>query len=65
MGKDFGMFGDLFDLNGDGILDETEKAMEFAAFSSMMDTDDEREENDEEDFEEDDFEEDDFEEDDL
>ena len=31
-----GLFGGLFDLNGDGKLDVFEKAAEFAAFSSIM-----------------------------
>ncbi len=33
-----GLFGKLFDLNNDGELDALEQATEFAAFSSMMDS---------------------------
>ena len=36
-----GLFGDLFDLNGDGEMSATESALEFALFSEMMDEDDE------------------------
>lgn len=32
-----GLFGNLFDFNGDGKLDTFEKTAEFAAFASMMD----------------------------
>ncbi len=35
-----GLFGDLFDLNGDGEMSATESALEFALFSEMMDEDD-------------------------
>ena len=33
-----GIFGDLFDLNGDGQLDSMEKAVEFGAFMQMIDS---------------------------
>ena len=33
-----GIFGDLFDLNGDGNLDSFEKAVEFGAFMQMIDS---------------------------
>lgn len=33
-----GIFGNLFDLNGDGKLDSFEKAVEFGAFMQMMDS---------------------------
>ena len=36
---DKGIFGGLFDLNGDGKLDSLEKAAEFAFFASLMDED--------------------------
>lgn len=36
-----GLFGDMFDLNHDGKLDSMEKAVDFAAFATMMDDDDE------------------------
>lgn len=36
-----GLFGNLFDLNGDGEMNATESALEFALFSEMMDEDDE------------------------
>lgn len=32
-----GLFGELFDFNGDGKLDGFEKAAEFATFASIMD----------------------------
>ena len=32
-----GLFGDLFDFNGDGELDSFEKAAEFGAFMQMID----------------------------
>lgn len=35
MGK--GIFGGMFDLNGDGNLDVFEQALEFQAFSMIMD----------------------------
>lgn len=31
-----GIFGDLFDFNGDGKLDYIEQALEFCAFQHMM-----------------------------
>lgn len=34
---DKGIFGGLFDLNGDGKLDSLEKAADFAFFASLMD----------------------------
>ena len=33
-----GLFGDLFDFNGDGNLDSFEKAVEFGAFMQMIDS---------------------------
>lgn len=33
-----GIFGDLFDFNGDGNLDSFEKAVEFGAFMQMIDS---------------------------
>ena len=33
-----GLFGNLFDLNGDGKLDAFEKAAEFGAFMQMVDS---------------------------
>ena len=33
-----GLFGDLFDFNGDGTLDSFEKAAEFGMFMQMMDS---------------------------
>ena len=33
-----GLFGNLFDLNGDGKLDAFEKAAEFGAFMQMIDS---------------------------
>lgn len=33
-----GIFGDMFDFNGDGELDAMEKAAEFGAFMSMMES---------------------------
>lgn len=35
-----GLFGDLFDLNGDGEMSAAESALEFVLFSEMMDEDD-------------------------
>lgn len=47
-----GLFGDLFDFNGDGELDALEKAVEFGAFMDMIDSleDDEQDEFDDNDF---------------
>ncbi len=42
-----GLFGDLFDLNGDGRLDTLEQASEFTAFMNLLDL--EEEENSEDD----------------
>lgn len=36
-----GIFGDLFDLNGDGEMSVTESALEFALLSELMEEDDE------------------------
>lgn len=36
---DKGIFGGLFDLNGDGKLDSFEQAADFAFFASLMDED--------------------------
>ena len=33
-----GIFGDLFDLNGDGQMDSSEKAIEFGAFMNMVES---------------------------
>ena len=50
---DKGFFGGLFDLNGDGKLDDFERAVDFAAFMDTIE-DEETEEPDEDDvFEED------------
>lgn len=38
-----GLFGNLFDLNGDGKMDTFEKAAEFATFASIMDAEEARE----------------------
>ena len=38
-----GLFGDLFDFNGDGRLDSLEQAAEFTAFMNLLDS--EKEEN--------------------
>lgn len=35
-----GIFGDLFDLNGDGEMSFTESALEFAVLSDLMKEDD-------------------------
>ncbi|MBQ3005868.1 MAG: hypothetical protein IJD88_08030 [Clostridia bacterium] len=49
-----GIFGDLFDFNGDGKLDVFEKAAEFAAFMNLIEEDED--DNDEDiDFDEDEF----------
>ena len=39
-----GIFGDLFDFNGDGELDVMEQAMDFMAFNEMMNEDENRDE---------------------
>lgn len=36
-----GLFGSLFDLNGDGELDAFERDMEFMAFQPIMDAEEE------------------------
>lgn len=36
-----GLFGSLFDLNGDGKLDAFERGMEFMAFQLIMDAEEE------------------------
>lgn len=33
-----GLFGDLFDFNGDGELDSLERATEFSAFMNLLDS---------------------------
>ena len=45
-----GLFGDLFDFNGDGKLDALESAVEFNAFMNLLDS--EEEENSEDDTDE-------------
>ena len=40
-----GLFGDLFDLNGDGELDIFEQAAEFAFFQSIIEDDDDDDDN--------------------
>ncbi|MBQ4119089.1 MAG: hypothetical protein IJD45_01710 [Clostridia bacterium] len=45
-----GLFGDLFDFNGDGRLDTLEQATEFTAFVNLLDS--EEEENSEDDTDE-------------
>ncbi len=37
---DDGFFGDLFDFDGDGKLDSFEQAVDFGAFMSLMEDDD-------------------------
>lgn len=41
-----GIFGDLFDLNGDGQLDSMEKAIEFGTFMNMVESEDEETDDD-------------------
>lgn len=41
-----GLFGDLFDFNGDGRLDSLESAVEFNAFMNLIDSDEEDNEDD-------------------
>ena len=41
-----GLFGDLFDFNGDGKLDSLESAIEFNAFMNLIDSEEEVSEND-------------------
>ena len=36
-----GLFGDLFDFNGDGRLDSLESAIEFNAFMNLLDAEEE------------------------
>ena len=36
-----GLFGDLFDFNGDGRLDSLESAVEFNAFMNLIDSEEE------------------------
>lgn len=38
---DVGLFGDLFDFNGDGRLDSLESAIEFNAFMNLLDAEEE------------------------
>ena len=46
-----GLFGDLFDFNGDGRLDSLESAVEFNAFMNLIDSEEEdSEENTDEEF---------------
>ena len=46
--SDKGLFGGLFDFNGDGKLDSFEKAAEFGMFMQMIDSEEEGEKEDEE-----------------
>lgn len=41
-----GLFGDLFDFNGDGRLDSLESAFEFNAFMNLIDSEEEENEDD-------------------
>ncbi len=41
-----GLFGDLFDFNGDGRLDTLEQATEFSAFMNLLDSEEENSEGD-------------------
>lgn len=43
-----GLFGDLFDFNGDGKLDALERAVEFNAFMNLIDFEEEENEDDSE-----------------
>lgn len=49
-----GIFGNMFDFNGDGKLDALEQAMDFGLFVHMMDELNQDEDNDE-DFDNEDF----------
>lgn len=44
-----GFFGGLFDFDGDGHLDDFEKAADFTAFMMMMEDDDDDEEEEDDD----------------
>ena len=44
-----GLFGDLFDFNGDGRLDSLEISVEFNAFMNLIDSEEEESEDDMED----------------
>ena len=41
-----GLFGDLFDFNGDGRLDSLESAVEFNAFMNLIESEEENSEDD-------------------
>ncbi len=41
-----GLFGNLFDFNGDGKLDSLEQATEFAAFMNLIDSEEKDNEDD-------------------
>ena len=41
-----GLFGDLFDFNGDGRLDSLESAVEFNAFMNLIDSEEDDNEED-------------------
>ena len=43
-----GLFGDLFDFNGDGKLDALESATEFSAFMNLINSEEEENEDDSE-----------------
>ena len=40
-----GLFGDLYDFNGDGKLDALESATEFSAFMNLIDSEEEENED--------------------
>ena len=50
MKEDEGFFGGLFDLNGDGKLDDSEKIMDFLMFEDLMEDEDEEDDDDGDDF---------------
>lgn len=51
---DEGFFGGLFDFNGDGKLDDFERAADFAAFVGLMDEAEREEADEDEEFDPDD-----------
>ena len=44
-----GLFGKMFDLNGDGKLDSLEKAIDYMVFQEMMNEDEEKDKDEEDD----------------